>query len=160
MIAIRAARPEDSAEILRLLRLLAAYEGNPGAVTTDEQAIRRDGFGAGRRFETLLAERAGHVRGLAVLFDAYSSWRGAPTLVIHDLFVEEAARGLGAGRALVAAAARLAAERGCCRIDLNVVEGNDGGRRFYEGLGFKAVAGWLPYRLSREDLERQVTLPR
>ncbi|HIJ61517.1 MAG TPA: hypothetical protein HPQ04_02385 [Rhodospirillaceae bacterium] len=31
MIAVRAARPEDSAEILRLLRLLAAYEGDPGA---------------------------------------------------------------------------------------------------------------------------------
>lgn len=147
MISIRAAQADDSGKILRLLRLLAAFEGEPEAVITTEDIIRRDGFGPGRRFEVLLAEADSGICGMVVLFQAYSSWRGAPTLVIHDLFVEETARGGGAGRALVEAAARLAVERGCCRIDLNVVEGNDGGRRFYEGLGFKAAEGWLPYRL-------------
>lgn len=154
MIAIRAAQPADSGEILRLLRLLAAFEGEPDAVTIDEDILRRDGFGAGRRFETLLAERDGVVCGMVLLFQAYSSWRGAPTLVIHDLFVEAAARRSGAGRALVQAAARLAADRGCCRIDLNVVAWNDAGRQFYEGLGFAALERWLPYRLDRKGALR------
>ena len=155
-ISIRPAGPDDCGEILRLLRQLAAYEGEPEAVTTDVETLRRDGFGTERRFETLLAQRDGKVCGMALLFFAYSSWRGAPTLVLHDLFIEAAERGKGAGRALVEAVARLAVERGCCRIDLNVVEWNETGRRFYQALGFDALDSWIPYRLDRKGAEQLV----
>jgi len=153
-VLIRPARPDDSGEILRLLHLLAAFEGEPGAVATTEETIRADAFGPGRRFEALLAEAGGAVQGMVVLYPAYSSWRGAPTLMVHDLFVEEASRGTGTGEKLLAAAAALAVERGCCRLDVNVVAWNDSGRRFYERLGFKALPDWLPHRLDREGMER------
>ncbi|BAE50375.1 GNAT family N-acetyltransferase [Paramagnetospirillum magneticum] len=155
-VCVRPARPEDSGDILRLLRLLAAFEGEPDGVVTTEDTIRADGFGPERRFEALLAEVDGAVRGMAVLYQAYSSWRGAPTLVVHDLFVDEAARGTGAGKTLLSAAAALAMERGCCRMDVNVVAWNAEGRKFYERQGFAALPDWLPHRLDRQGMERLV----
>lgn len=153
-VTVRPAQPEDSATILGLIRRLAAFEDAAGAVILTEEVIRRDAFGDQRRFEVLLAERSSVVCGLVVLLTSYSSWHGAPTLVIHDLFVDEAARGSGAGRSLLTAAAQLAQHRECCRIDLNVVGWNEAAQKFYLGLGFTPVSGWQPYRLDRDGLAR------
>ncbi len=145
-VSVRPARPDDSGHILRLLRLLAAFEGEPEGVVVTEEIIRRDGFGPHRRFEALLAEREGAPCGLVVTYLAYSSWKGATSLVVHDLFVEEGARGTGAGSALLAAAARLAAENGCCRMDVNVLDWNEEARRFYGERGFTPLEGWRIHR--------------
>jgi GNAT superfamily N-acetyltransferase len=59
--------------------------------------------------------------------------------------VEEAARGHGLGRALLAALARVAQERGCPRLDLNVLHWNPT-RDFYRRLQLEHMADWLPYR--------------
>ncbi|TAN59798.1 MAG: GNAT family N-acetyltransferase [Magnetospirillum sp.] len=142
-LTIRPATQGDSPDIFRLIRLQAAFEG--GEVALTEDTIRRDAFGPHPRFTALLAE-ADTVVGMVVLFEGYSSWAGRPTLVVHDLFVEDAVRGTGAGRALLAAAEALANERGCCRLDVNVLGWNTPARRFYERLGFEALAEWLPYR--------------
>jgi GNAT superfamily N-acetyltransferase len=158
-IAVRPACPEDSSEILRLLRLLAAFEQSPDGVIITEDVIRRDGFGGNRRFEVLLAEVDGRVRGAAVLYLAYSSWRGAKTLMIHDLFVEPVVRGVGIGRALLAAAARRANEDGCCRMDVNVLAWNAPARRFYRSLGFSSLDEWLPYRLDRDGMVKLADTP-
>lgn len=153
-LIVRPAEPADSAVILALIRRLAAFEGATDGVALTEQIIRRDAFGDQRRFEVLLAEHDGTVCGLVVLLTSYSSWHGAPTLVVHDLFVDADARGGGAGRALLTATARLAQQRGCCRIDVNVIAWNERGRQFYERLGFQALADWLPHRLDRDAMAR------
>ncbi|MBC7951751.1 MAG: GNAT family N-acetyltransferase [Rhodospirillaceae bacterium] len=106
----------------------------------------RDGFGARPLFEALLAETDGQVLGLLVFIPLYSSWQGRPGVMIHDLYVREAARGQGTGKALVTELMRLAAERGCCRIEVNVLEWNGRARAFYEGLGLRQNEGWLGYR--------------
>ncbi len=153
-LAIRPAEPEDAAALLSLLERQAAFEGSPGGVAITEAIIRSDGFGAGARFEAWVAERGGAVTGVLIAYQAYSSWAGAPTLVIHDLFVEQDARGSGAGRALVTRAARRAVELGCCRIDVNVLGWNTAARAFYEHLGFQGLEDWIPYRLDFEAMNR------
>jgi GNAT superfamily N-acetyltransferase len=140
--------------MLCLLRQLAAFEGEPSAVVATEEALRQDGFGAHRRFEALLFVPQSKVRGIAVLYPGYSSWQARPTLILHDLFVEEGWRGRGAGRALVKAAAQKALETGACRLDVMVLGSNGGGRRFYEELGFQRLAAWHPYRLEAPGIER------
>ena len=57
------------------------------------------------------------------------------TLYIDDLCVDEAERGRGLGRRLFAHAAQEARRLGCYELTLNVWEGNDAARRFYESLG-------------------------
>lgn len=153
LITVRSAASSDACTILGLLRQLAFFERAPEGIRLTEEAIRNDAFGERPRFEVLLAEADGFACGLLIFYQAYSSWAAAPTLMVHDLFVAEAYRRFGGGRALLSAVARLAKDRGCCRMDVNVLAWNDAARRFYASLGFSPLEGWLPYRLDREGLD-------
>lgn len=142
---IRPAQPGDGATLHALLSELAAFEqGSIDATPTD---LERDGCGPRPLFQALLAEQDGRAVGMLTYLPLYSSWRGRPALLIHDLFVREEARGLGAGKALIARLTDIAAQRGCCRIDVNVLDWNDRARAFYSALGFGHNEGWLGYRL-------------
>lgn len=152
-LRVRFATPADAATIVRFVRGLAAFEGEPEeTVRLSEADLRRDGFGPRPRFEVLIAERAGRALGFALFFPSYSTWEGRPGLYIEDLFVEEAARGGGAGRALMAACARIALERGWRRLELSVLDWNPA-RNFYVSLGMRQSEGWLPYRLEPAAVE-------
>ena len=153
-LQIRLAAADDATRILDLLSQLAAFEGEPGCVVMDEATLNRDAFGPAPRIEVLLAEIDGAICGMLILYQSYSSWRGAPALAIHDLFVEEMARGSGAGKALVKEAAKMALARGACRLDVNVLGWNEPAQKFYESLGFSALAAWVPHRLADEAMLR------
>ncbi len=59
------------------------------------------------------------------------------SIYLDDLCVDQCIRGQGIGQALFAHVREEAAAMGCFAITLNVWEGNDGARRFYERLGLK-----------------------
>ena len=59
------------------------------------------------------------------------------TLYIDDLCVYEHLRGQHVGRALYDYVCNFAKENGCYNITLNVWEGNDSAKRFYESVGMK-----------------------
>jgi GNAT superfamily N-acetyltransferase len=153
-VTVRPAEPDDASAILSLLSQLARFEQAPDGIRLTEEAIQNDAFGDHPRFEVLLAETRGRPCGLLIFYQAYSSWAAAPTLMVHDLFIEPAHRRTGAGRTLLAVAARLAEERGCCRMDVNVLAWNDVARGFYASLGFAPLENWLPYRLEKDGLTR------
>ena len=144
-VTIRAARAGDGATLHALLTELAAFE--QGSVEATAADLERDGFGPNPLFAALLAERDGRAVGMLTYPSLYSSWRGRPALLIHDLFVRGEARGSGAGKALVSHLAGIARARGCCRIDVNVLDWNERARAFYASLGFAHTEGWLGYRL-------------
>ena len=151
---IRFARPEDAETIIDFVRGLAVFEKEPPErVHLTPEAFRRDGFGARPVFESLIAEQEGQPVGFALFFPNYSTWEGRPGLYLEDLFVTEEARGSGAGRALIAALARIAHERGWARLDLSVLDWNPA-RAFYEGLGMAHQHEWLPYRMEAEAIAR------
>ena len=75
---------------------------------------------------------------------------------MEDLFVEEHARGLGLGRSLLAALARVAQERHCRRIDLSVLEWNPA-REFYHRINVTHMAAWLPYRMDHAAIAALAT---
>jgi GNAT superfamily N-acetyltransferase len=152
-VTIRPAEASDAATIVRLVRGLADYEGLLDHVRITEADVLRDGFGERPRFGCLLAEVDGAAVGLALFFEDYSTFEGRPGIFVEDLYVAEAARGLGVGRRLLARLARLAVERDGRRLDLSVLHWNPA-RGFYERLGFRHSAGWLPYRLSGHGLAR------
>ena len=113
----------------------------------------RDGFGERLRFECLLAEVDGAPVGFALYFEDYSTFEGRPGIFVEDLYVAEAARGLGIGQQLLARLAQVAIERDYRRLDLMVLHWNPA-RSFYERLGFRHSADWLPYRVTGEALAR------
>ncbi|HET7219071.1 MAG TPA: GNAT family N-acetyltransferase [Vicinamibacterales bacterium] len=67
------------------------------------------------------------------------SWKElrGPAGFIHDIVVEERARGSGAGRALVDAAIAWLRDRGAPRVLLCTAEQNQGAQRLFERLGFR-----------------------
>jgi GNAT superfamily N-acetyltransferase len=66
-----------------------------------------------------------------------SIWTASDDCWLEDLYVSEAARGSGLGRALGEAVLDRARERGCRRVELDVDVGNAPARALYAALGFR-----------------------
>jgi GNAT superfamily N-acetyltransferase len=145
---IRPATPADVPTVCRLIRALAEYERLTHALALDEGRLREHLFGPRPFAEALLAEEDGEAVGYALYFHNYSTFRCAPTLYLEDLFVVPERRGRGHGKALLAAVARVAVERGCPRLEWSVLDWNEPAIRFYRSLGAESMDMWRIYRLS------------
>src|SRR6266545_1246494 len=152
-IAIRFATEADCGLILEFVSELAAYEKAPYAVVATEDDFRRYGFGPERHFEALIASLHGEPVGFALFLPDFSTWRGQPGIFLEDLFVREAARGQGVGRALLARLASIALQRDAPALHFNVLNWNPA-RGFYHRLGFIGRDEWLSYGSSAEVLRR------
>lgn len=58
---------------------------------------------------------------------------------MDGIFVDQAARGMGVGTALLGAVAREAAQRGLASVQLDVIDTNPRAKALYERVGFRAV---------------------
>jgi GNAT superfamily N-acetyltransferase len=153
-LRIRKATRKDATTIVALIRGLAEYEKLARECRATVSGIRRHGFGSRRYFETLICERQGAAIGFALYFFTFSTFLAKPTLYLEDLFVVPAERGLGAGRALLGALARIAVRRGCGRMEWAVLDWNAPSIGFYERLGARLRRDWILTRLSGAPLER------
>ena len=144
---IRPATPGDLATIERFIRALAEYEKLAHEVRFDSAVLARHLFGDRPMAEVLIAEADGAAVGFALFFHNFSTFEGRPGIYLEDLFVLPEARGGGHGRALLAALAKAAVERGCARLDWQVLDWNEPSKAFYRSLGARHGAGWEPFRL-------------
>ena len=86
----------------------------------------------------LVAENAqGDIVGFTQLYPAFCSVLADRTFVLYDLFVTPAARGTGAGRALMEAAEAYARGKGAARLQLQTAITNKIGQSLYESCGWK-----------------------
>jgi GNAT superfamily N-acetyltransferase len=159
-VMIRPATDADLDAIHELILGLAEYERLP--VTARKDDLRRHLSGPDRIVEVLLAEddASREVVGFALFFPNFSTFRGSPGVYLEDLFVKPAHRGRGHGKALLAALARLAVERGWGRLVWSVLKWNEPSIRFYESLGATPMDEWTVYRLTGEPLHRLADEPR
>lgn len=74
--------------------------------------------------------------GLAICFEGFSTFACKPTLNIHDFVVSEKFRGQGLAKDLLDKVQEVAESRGCCKLTLEVLEGNERARKVYEHYGF------------------------
>lgn len=79
--------------------------------------------------------------GVLQLRYRHSIWTAADDAWLEDVFVTEAARRSGLGRALVLAAVDRAEQRNCRRIELDVDDVNAAARELYQSLGFAEKHG-------------------
>ncbi len=150
-IAIRDAEPADAVEIRRLVHANAAFHGKPELALVTEEMIRRDGFGPQRLFSALLGFLDGRCVGLAQYAIRYNAWSGTQELYVMNLFVEEPARTLGLGRALMVAAAKRTVELGCAGLSLGVERTNPA-LDFYKRLGMDVTDRAVHCRFKAEEL--------
>ena len=142
-------RRADERDVPRILALLSQ-------VLEIHAAIRPDFFVSGttkyspKELAAILADDAAPVYvaedGGAVLGYAFCAIHDRPdkpyvvparTLYIDDLCVDEAIRGKRVGEALFRFVCGEARRLGCADVTLNVWEGNDAAKRFYEKMGMK-----------------------
>jgi len=87
----------------------------------------------------LVAERAGAVVGYAFAALEPMSWKDlrAACGYLHDVYVDPAARGAGAGERLVRAALEWLEGRGAPRVVLMSAARNESAQRLFERIGFR-----------------------
>jgi ribosomal protein S18 acetylase RimI-like enzyme len=83
-----------------------------------------------------LAYQAVRPIGIATCFRGFSTFAARGLVNVHDLAVLPGYRGRGVGRELLAAVERKARALGCCKLTLEVQEGNRRARALYESAGF------------------------
>lgn len=154
---IRTTTEADVPVILELIRDLATYEREPGAVVATEAGLREVLFGPKPSAEVLLVLENAEPVGFAVYFYNFSTWLGRPGLYLEDLFVRPEKRGKGYGRALLERLAQIAKERGCGRMEWAVLDWNDPAIQFYRKLGAEPMNEWTVFRLTREGIAKLAT---
>ncbi len=142
----------DVSVILDMIRGLAEYERLSDQMAATEELLRENLFGAKRFAEVLLAHAGEECVGFALFFPNFSTFLGKPGLFLEDLFVKPEWRGQGAGLALLKELARLACERGCGRVEWEVLDWNEPSIGFYKKLGAVALDDWTKYRLTGDAL--------
>jgi ribosomal protein S18 acetylase RimI-like enzyme len=76
--------------------------------------------------------------GLLNAFEAFSTFANKPLINIHDIVVKDGYRGKGVGQQLLAAIEKLANTRGCCKLTLEVLSGNELAKNSYQKYGFNS----------------------
>jgi GNAT superfamily N-acetyltransferase len=141
--------PVEAAEFERLLPLIAAYQRFYEAEDVDEERNRAffRRFLAPSEDGMLLGARAGgELLGYACLYWHFSSTQAVETVLMNDLFVSEAARGRGVGRALIEAGAAVARERGAAKLEWSTAPDNHTAQRLYDSTGAER-SEWVEYEL-------------
>jgi GNAT superfamily N-acetyltransferase len=149
---LREARREDVPAIVGLIEELALYERQPEDCHADPRLLEEHLFGPKPFAEAIVAEAAGEVIGFALFFHNYSTWLTRPGLYLEDLYVKPGRRGMGAGKALLVELARIAAARGCGRMEWSVLTWNEPAIGFYRALGAVPMDDWRTYRLTGDAL--------
>ncbi|NBD39025.1 MAG: GNAT family N-acetyltransferase [Verrucomicrobia bacterium] len=75
--------------------------------------------------------------GLAVCFEGFSTFQCRPVLNIHDIVVAKELRRQGLGKDLLKEVEAFAIQRGCCKLTLEVLEGNTVAEQAYRNFGFR-----------------------
>lgn len=141
--------PIEAAEFERLLPLIAAYQGFYEAddIRTDRnRSFFRRFIAPSSRGLLLGAWQEERLIGYACLYWHFSSTRAVETVLMNDLFVAEAARGRGVGRALIGASAAVARERGSPHLEWSTRPDNLTAQRLYDSTGAER-SEWIEYEL-------------
>jgi GNAT superfamily N-acetyltransferase len=151
---LRAATPTDVPEILALIRELAEYEKLSHQVVATEALLHQHLFDPKPAAEVMMGESDGQLAGFALFFTNFSTFLGRPGIYLEDLFVRPRFRGIGLGKALLQAVARLAVERNCGRFEWAVLDWNQSAIDFYLSQGATLMNDWRICRVTGDALER------
>lgn len=87
---------------------------------------------------SLLAYDGDKAVGLLNAFQSFSTFANEPLINIHDIFVLSSRRGEGIAMKLLLVIEELAKSRGCCKLTLEVLSGNQKAQQVYKQCDFTA----------------------
>lgn len=153
-ITVRAALPADVPALLELMRALAVFEDYIEAFRLDERELLARAFGDSPQCQVFVAEREAQLAGYAVLLEIPFTFDLRPTLILKELYIAEAFRGMGLGKALLQQCAQWGTLRQAGRLKWDVLLGNKNAEAFYQRLGGKPERKWLAYQMDHLALMR------
>lgn len=153
-LTVGPAQPNDVPAIGQLIQALADYEKLAHEVTGQVENLTQHLFGDRPYAEALLARVDDQPVGFALFFHNYSTFLMQPGLYLEDLFVLPDYRGQGIGKVLLQAVGQVAVERGCGRLEWNVLDWNSPAIAFYERMGAEIKPEWQLCRVTGEALEK------
>lgn len=74
--------------------------------------------------------------GLVICFEGFSTFACKPLLNIHDVVVAAEFRGRGLAGQMLARVEEIARQRSCCKLTLEVLQGNTSAQSVYRKCGF------------------------
>lgn len=159
-VTVRPVRAADLDYVWEMVRSLAEYEHMSDVLTGSAERLAGLLFQEPPALFGLVAERGdGRLVGFALYHFTISSFRTNRRMWLEDMFVEESARGSGAGERLFQAFVADALARGCHRCDWHVTEWNPA-RAFYERLGARrSDTGLVQYGLDASAMKRIAERP-
>lgn len=152
-IRVRSAAPADIPALVRLARELAQFQDLGDRFAATEAGIRAGLFGRHRSAEAVVAEAAGEIVGYAIFARSFSSTRGAPKMIVEDVFVAPEQRGLGVGHALFREMALRSKSMGACLAEWSVLRDNSDALVFYDSLGARPSKEWMTCTIDDSALD-------
>lgn len=149
-MAIRLLQPADHPA---LAALMVEMQGHYAVPCPPLEEIRAGLADLPAGVEILVAAEGGAILGFASACNLYPGPGLKTGFFLKEIYVADAARGKGLGRALMTALAKLALERGHRRLDWTADAENPALLRFYESLGAAAQTKKVFYRLTGAALE-------
>jgi GNAT superfamily N-acetyltransferase len=150
---IRRAQASDAPRLLSLMRGLARFEGYDDRFAVTEEALIERGFSPQRPPEFLawVAELDGELVGYAVIYVIPYTFDLRPTVVLKELFTDDAARGKNVGHSLMNAVIEHARSLNARLIRWQVLPDNQPAKNFYRQHGATLDADWENWFI---DLDR------
>lgn len=131
---------QDRVQAQDMLFLLENYALDPmGGATALSQAVRDNLASELAKLPqafSVICYVEGKPAGLVNCFEAFSTFKCKPLINIHDLVVSSEYRGLGLSQKMLQQVENIAEEKGCCKITLEVLEGNQVAKNAYLKFGF------------------------
>jgi GNAT superfamily N-acetyltransferase len=127
-MAVDELRPTRGGEVFLGREAAAELDGPDLATIDDGSPIDRQVW-VGTIDDTVIGYAVGHVEKLA---------DGAAHGVLDVFFVEEGARGIGVGEAMITVALDWFRDRGCTGVDAAALPGHRATKNFFEETGFTA----------------------
>lgn len=144
---VRPAEPRDVDRLLELMRELARFEDYIQDFAVTRESIQCHGFGENRLFTAFVAEQDDDLVGMAVTYPILWTYTLRPKLVLKELYVTEAARHMGTGKALMTAVISHARTIGAGELIWTVMAGNTAAEAFYLSLGASPDRKWKNWSL-------------
>ena len=148
---IRKGTKADLPAAFELIYELAVYEKAPREVDNTVERMEEDGFGPKPVFGYFVAEEDGEIKGIALYYYRYSTWKGK-SLYLEDLVVRASARGRGLGKRLFDAIVEEAKATRCRQINWQVLDWNEPAIRFYKRLGAQLDGEWVNGKLDHQQI--------
>jgi ribosomal protein S18 acetylase RimI-like enzyme len=89
---------------------------------------------------TVLSMIDGKPTGLINCLMGFSTFKAKPLINIHDVIVLKEYRGLKLSQLMLDKVEEVACERGCCKLTLEVLQGNEVAKNAYVKFGFAGYA--------------------